>query len=175
MNLGSIIRDVPDFPKPGIMFRDITPLFRNPAAFRFALDGLTELLADQTFDSFAAVESRGFLFAAPLADRLGKDLTILRKPGKLPADTVSESYALEYGEATLEVHRDGLKAGERVVVVDDLLATGGTAAAGITLLERLGAEIVSCAFIVELPDLGGRPNLEAMGMDLHAICAFDGL
>ena len=162
MNLGSIIRDVPDFPKPGIMFRDITPLFRNPAAFRFALDGLTELLADQTFDSFAAVESRGFLFAAPLADRLGKDLTILRKPGKLPADTVSESYALEYGEATLEVHSDGLKAGERVVVVDDLLATGGTAAAAARLIRRLDAEVVGHLFLIELAFLDGR---KALGTD----------
>ncbi len=162
MNLGSIIRDVPDFPKPGIMFRDITPLFRNPAAFRFALDGLTELLADQTFDSFAAVESRGFLFAAPLADRLGKELTILRKPGKLPADTVSESYALEYGEATLEVHRDGLRAGERVVVVDDLLATGGTAAAAARLIRRLDAEVVGHLFLIELAFLDGR---QALGTD----------
>jgi len=162
MNLSKIIRDVPDFPKPGIMFRDITPLFRDPAAFRYALDGLTDLLSEVEFETFAAVESRGFLLAAPLADRLGKRLTILRKPGKLPADTVSESYALEYGEATLEVHRDGLCSDERVVIVDDLLATGGTAAAAARLIRRLDATLIGHLFLVELAFLGGR---EALGED----------
>jgi len=160
MDLRTVIRDVPDFPKPGILFKDITPVLQDPRAFRAALDGLANLLADVSCDRFAAVESRGFLFAAPLADRLGKGLTILRKPGKLPADTVSESYALEYGEATLEIHRDGLAAGERVVIVDDLLATGGTAAAASRLVRRLGGEVAGHLFLVELEFLAGRRALE---------------
>ena len=161
MDLSAVIRDVPDFPKPGILFKDITPVLQDAAAFHAALDGLQALLADVPCDRFAAVESRGFLFAAPLADRLGKGLSILRKPGKLPADTVRESYALEYGEATLEVHRDALAAGERVVIVDDLLATGGTAAAAARLVRRLGGEVSGHLFLVELAFLEGRAALAA--------------
>ncbi len=159
MDLKSIIRDVPDFPKPGILFRDITPVLSDPAAFRCAVDGLAELINGTGFDRLAAIESRGFLFAAPLADRLDKGLTILRKPGKLPCDSVSVSYDLEYGSATLEAHRDSLAAGERVVIVDDLLATGGSAAAAGKLIRELGGEVAGYLFLVELADLKGAERL----------------
>lgn len=162
MDLSNVIRDIPDYPKPGILFKDITPVLLDPAAFRCALDGLTELLAGEDVEVFAAVESRGFLFAAPLADRLGKSLAILRKPGKLPAETLSESYDLEYGSATLEIHADALGPGRRVVIVDDLLATGGTAAAAAKLVRRTGAEVVGHLFLVELSFLDGR---RALGED----------
>jgi len=121
------------------------------------------------------LEARGFILGGAIAHQLSAGFVPIRKKGKLPGTTIRQAYTLEYGEAIVELHDDAVQAGERILLVDDLLATGGTAAAGITLLERLGAEIISCAFIVELPDLGGRPKLEAMGMDLHAICAFDGL
>ncbi len=159
MDLKRVIRDVPDFPAPGILFRDITPVLADPEAFRTALAGMEELLRPVAFDAFAAVESRGFLFAAPLAARAGKGLVILRKPGKLPAATVSLSYALEYGEATLQVHADALRPGQRVVIVDDLLATGGTAEAAGQLIQRLKGVVAGWAFLVELTDLGGRARL----------------
>jgi len=159
MDFKSIIRDVPDFPKPGILFRDITPVLSDPAAFRCAVDGLAELINGTVYDRLAAIESRGFLFAAPLADRLDKGLTILRKPGKLPCDSVSVSYDLEYGSATLEAHRDSLAAGDRVVIVDDLLATGGSAAAAGKLIRELGGEVAAYLFLVELADLKGADRL----------------
>lgn len=159
MDLSTVIRAVPDFPKPGILFRDITPLLNEPAAFRAALDGLAALVRDVPCDRLAALESRGFLFAAPLARQWGKGLVVMRKPGKLPADTVSESYALEYGTATLEVHRDAIAPGERVLIVDDLLATGGTAAAAAALVRRLGGSVAGHLFLVELEGLGGRERL----------------
>jgi len=159
LDLKTVIRDVPDFPRPGILFRDITPVLADPAAFRAALDGLEAYVRTLRCDRLAAVESRGFLFAAPLAARLGLGLAILRKPGKLPAATVAESYALEYGEATLHLHADAVAPGERVAVIDDLLATGGTAAAAGRLIRRLGGEVASYVFLVELADLGGRARL----------------
>ena len=160
MELKSVIRDVPDFPKPGILFRDITPVLSDPAAFRCSVDGLADLIDGTGFDRLAAIESRGFLFAAPLADRLDKGLTILRKPGKLPCDSVSVSYDLEYGSATLEAHRDSLAAGERVVIVDDLLATGGSAAAAGELIRKLGGEVAAYLFLVELTGLEGAKRLD---------------
>jgi adenine phosphoribosyltransferase len=159
MDLRQVIRDVPDFPKPGILFKDITPVLADPAAFRAALSGLRDLLAPLRFDKFAAIESRGFLFAAPLATDFGKGLIILRKPGKLPAATVAERYALEYGEAELQMHADALAPGERVVVVDDLLATGGTAAAAGRLVVRQGGVVAAWLFLVELETLAGRAQL----------------
>ena len=159
MDLKKIIRDVPDFPKPGILFRDITTVLETPEAFEQALEQLEALLDDVDFDVLAAIESRGFLFAAPMAASMGKKLVILRKPGKLPVETEKVSYDLEYGQATLEVHKQSLTAGERVVVVDDLLATGGTAAAAGELVRRLGADVAGYLFLVELDDLGGRAPL----------------
>jgi len=159
MDIRTVIREVPDFPQPGILFRDITPVLADPAALVVALDGLSELISNITCDKLAAMESRGFLFGAPLALRLQRGLVLLRKAGKLPCPTERETYALEYGEAVLEVHRDALKPGERVILIDDLLATGGTARAAGRLVRKLGAEVAAYLFLVELKDLAGRQLL----------------
>ncbi|MFH1131171.1 MAG: adenine phosphoribosyltransferase [Pseudomonadota bacterium] len=155
------IRDIPDFPKPGILFRDITPLLASPKAFGAAIDLLVERYQDKKVDHIVAVESRGFIFGGPLALRLGIALTIVRKPGKLPFKTHEVSYELEYGTSTLQIHQDALKKGARVVILDDLLATGGTAAATCKLAEKLGAKVVECAFAIELEALKGRENIPA--------------
>jgi adenine phosphoribosyltransferase len=157
--LKSILRDVPGFPKPGILFRDITPLLADPEAFRTAIEALAEILAPLSCTKLAAMESRGFLLAAPLAVRLGKGIVPLRKPGKLPAATEAVSYDLEYGQATLEVHRDALTPGESVVIIDDLLATGGTARASGELIRKIGGTVTAYVFLIELADLGGRALL----------------
>ncbi len=163
MDLRKIIRDVPDFPKPGILFRDITPVMENPAAYRTALDGMKDLLADVRFDSFAAIESRGFIFGGPLGVEMDKPMVMLRKAGKLPAATRAVTYALEYGEATLEAHLDAFAPGDRVVIVDDLLATGGTAEASARLVAAAGATVAGFLFLVELDFLDGRKKLEGLG------------
>lgn len=155
------VRDVPDFPKPGILFRDITPLLANPRAFQVAIDLLVERLRPQRLDHVVAIESRGFLLGGPLALALGVPLQLVRKPGKLPWKTDAVSYALEYGEGTLELHRDALGQGDRVALVDDVLATGGTAAAAVTLVQRQAAQVVEAAFLIELAALGGRRQLGA--------------
>lgn len=159
MDLKTVIRNVPDFPVPGILFRDITPVLESPGAFRAALAQLVEAVAGVEFDSIAALESRGFLFGAPMARQLGKPLVILRKPGKLPGELESVSYDLEYGSATLEAHTDSIGAGDRVLVVDDLLATGGTAAAAGQLVTKLAGQVAAYLFLVELTDLEGRVGL----------------
>ncbi|MFH1844238.1 MAG: adenine phosphoribosyltransferase [bacterium] len=159
MDLKSVIVDIPDFPQPGIIFRDLTPILENPDAFRVALDQLVTILADLEYTKLAGIESRGFLFAAPLARQLGIPLVLLRKAGKLPREVEAESYALEYGQATLEVHRDSLGADDRVVILDDLLATGGTAAASGRLVQKLGARVAAYLFVVELAGLHGRDVL----------------
>ncbi len=159
MDIRDHIRAVPDFPKPGILFRDITPVTENPAAYRAALQGLEELLDGLAFDSFAAVESRGFIFGGPLAVTMDKGMVLVRKAGKLPARTRAVTYALEYGEATLEAHVDSFSPGDRVVVVDDLLATGGTAVATAELVAAAGATVSAFLFLVELDFLAGREKL----------------
>ncbi len=156
------LRQVPDFPKPGIRFQDITPLLASPRAMRLALDALTTRARPLRPTLVAAIESRGFLFGAPLAERLGLGFLPVRKPGKLPWKTFQESYALEYGQGVLELHQDAADAGERVLLVDDLLATGGSAAAAVNLLRRTGAEVIGCAFVVELLALRGRAPLHGM-------------
>ena len=153
------IRDVPDFPKPGILFRDITPLLQNGPLLRGVLEQFQARYADQRIEAVVAVESRGLIFGAPLADRLHAGLVIVRKAGKLPHKTIRATYALEYGEGTLEVHADSLTTGRRVVLIDDLLATGGTMQAVVTLTEHFQAQIVDVAFLVELTALGGRARL----------------
>ena len=153
------IRDVPDFPKPGILFKDITPVMEKPTVYRAALEGLKDLLAPVAFDKLAAIESRGFIFGGPLGLDLDKPLVLLRKAGKLPAATRSVTYALEYGEATLESHLDSFASGDRVVIVDDLLVTGGSALASAELVRQSGAEVVGFLFLVELEFLGGREKL----------------
>lgn len=169
------IRTIVDFPHEGIMFRDVTTLFADPRGFRTAIDQMLHPYAGMEIDKVVGLEARGFIMGGAIAHQLTKGFVPIRKKGKLPGATISESYTLEYGEAVVEVHDDAIQPGEKVLVVDDLLATGGTAEAGIKLIERLGGEIVGCAFIIDLPELGGRKKLEAMGMDVHVLCDFEGL
>ena len=159
MELTTHIRAVPDFTKPGILFRDITPLLAEPAAFATAIDRLAEPWQADSIDAVAAVEARGFLFAGPLAVKLGVGIIPVRKPGKLPAETISYRYDLEYGSDTLEMHKGILAQKARVLVVDDVLATGGTAEACVRLIESAGATVAGCSFLVELGGLGGRERL----------------
>jgi adenine phosphoribosyltransferase len=159
MELRNFIRDIPDFPKPGILFKDITPLLANPKAFAYAVERLAEHYRGMPIDAIAAAEARGFLVAAPLALALEKPLVPLRKPGKLPYRTYSLKYELEYGTAELHMHVDGVAGGARVLLVDDLLATGGTMKAGCKLVEQAGGLVVGCGFLVELAFLNGRDKL----------------
>jgi adenine phosphoribosyltransferase len=159
MNLKRFIRDVPDFPEPGVLFRDITPLLQDEQAYRYAIDKLTERFEDSGLEAVVGIESRGFLFAAPLAINLGLPLVPVRKPGKLPATHMRVEYALEYGTGQLDIHSDALQRDASVVIVDDLIATGGTALAAAKLVELLGARVDAFAFVVELADLGGRARL----------------
>jgi len=160
LEIESLIRAIPDFPIPGILFRDITPLLQDPSGFRAAIDLFVERFRDEKIDLVVAIEARGYLFGAPLAYLLCAGFVPVRKPGKLPSTKYSESYALEYGTNALEIHDDAVGRGQRVVVIDDLLATGGTAAATARLLEKLGAQVVGFAFLIELAALGGRAALE---------------
>ncbi len=168
------IRTIPDFPHNGIMFRDVTTLFADPRGFRMAVDQMLHPYAGVHIDKVVGLEARGFILGGAVAHQLSVGFVPVRKKGKLPGKTIEQSYTLEYGEAVVELHDDALQAGERVLVVDDLLATGGTAEAGIKLIERLGAEVVSCAFVVDLPELGGRQKLETMGVNVTTLVEFDG-
>ena len=159
MQLESYIRGIPDFPKPGILFRDITPLLNDSTALKSAVDSLLEQCEPLRPDVIVSVEARGFLLAAPLAYRMGKPLVPIRKQGKLPYKTYSASYDLEYGTDTLEIHRDGITAGQRVLIVDDLLATGGTVSAAAELVRECGGQVAGYAFLIELADLNGRERL----------------
>ncbi len=154
------IRDILDFPKKGILFRDITTLLKNKEAFREAVDCMTDLIRGKEVDLILGVESRGFIFAAPIAYNLGLPLNVIRKPGKLPAEIVSESYTLEYGENTIELHKDAIEKEDKVVIIDDLLATGGTALASAHLVEKFGGKVSSLLFLVELTELKGREKLK---------------
>jgi adenine phosphoribosyltransferase len=169
------IRTIPDFPHEGILFRDVTTLFRDPRGFRLAVDQLLAPFVGQRIDLVAGLEARGFILGGAVAHQLSKGFVPIRKKGKLPGKTVEQDYMLEYGSATVEMHDDAVEADQKVLLVDDLLATGGTAEAGIRLIERLGGEVIGCAFVVDLPDLGGRKRLEDMGMPVHAICSYAGL
>lgn len=171
MNLRDHIRDVPDFPKPGIMFRDITPLLAHPAAFQYCIERLAERYRDAGIKAIAAAEARGFIFAAPLAVELGCGFVPVRKPGKLPFETQSFKYELEYGTDTLEIHTDAFGKGDKVLLVDDLLATGGTIGACAKLVEHSGAEVVGCAFAIELSFLNGRSRLP--GLDVFSLVTYD--
>ncbi len=154
------IREIPDFPKPGILFYDITTLLKDPTAYRAAIDHMLEPYRDERIDVVVGMESRGFIFSAPLAYQLGAGFVPVRKLGKLPAETLTVEYALEYGSNTLEIHRDAIRPGQRVLIVDDLLATGGTVQGTIELVERLQGEVVALAFLVELEFLKGRDRLQ---------------
>lgn len=169
------IRTIVDFPHKGILFRDVTTLFSDPRGFRMCIDQMLHPYAGEPIDKIVGLEARGFILGGAIAHQLGAGFVPIRKQGKLPGKTLSQDYKLEYGEAIVEIHDDAISAGERILIVDDLLATGGTAEAGIKLVERLGGDIVGCAFIVDLPELGGRAKLETMGMDVHALCNFEGM
>ncbi len=168
------IRTIPDFPHPGIMFRDVTTLFGDRDGLRLAIDGLVAACAGLQIDAVAGLEARGFVLGGALADRLGTGFVPIRKKGKLPGKTIEQAYQLEYGSAVIELHEDAIRPGQTVLLVDDLLATGGTAAAGIKLIERLGARVVGCAFVIDLVDLGGRKHLEDLGHKVEALCSYDG-
>ncbi len=168
--LADKIRDIPDFPKPGIVFRDITPLVKDPSTLKLAVEQLIAPFRGERISYVAGIEARGFIFGGLAAWELGVGFIPLRKPGKLPYDVQTITYDLEYGSATLEAHVDALQAGDRVLLVDDLIATGGTAAASCELIERLGAEVVACAFVIELDELSGRDKLA--GHRLHSLVHF---
>jgi len=170
MDIGALIRDVPDFPKPGILFKDITPLLANGDGLRSVVDRLAERYRGKV-DVVVGVESRGFILGAPVAYALGVGLCIVRKPGKLPHDTHSVSYELEYGSDTLEIHQDAVPRGARAVVLDDLLATGGTASAAVSLVEACGGRVVECGFLIELAFLGGRAALAPVSV--HSLLSYD--
>jgi len=171
LRAATLIRDVPDFPKPGILFKDITPVLADPLAMREVMDRFAEFAVGCKPDAVVGIESRGFVLGMPLAMRLGVGFVPVRKLGKLPYDKISEEYALEYGTNTVEVHRDAIKPGQRVLIVDDLLATGGTAAAAVRLVERLGGSVCGFSFLVELAFLHGRAALK--GYEIQSLITFD--
>ncbi|TKB07932.1 adenine phosphoribosyltransferase [Desulforhopalus sp. IMCC35007] len=172
MDLKSTVASIVDWPIEGVIFRDLTTLMKNPEALRESCDIFYERYKDKNIDKVVGIDARGFVFGAVLAYKLGVGFIPVRKKGKLPADTIEESYSLEYGSGTLEMHKDSLDVGDKVVIVDDLIATGGTAGATVNLVKKLGAEIVECAFLIELPDLKGRERLN--GCKMFAMMEFDG-
>ena len=174
MDFRETIRTIPDYPQPGIMFRDITTLLGNARAFRRAVDELVQPYAGIRVDKVAALEARGFILGGAVAHQLSCGFVPIRKKGKLPYTVIGESYALEYGQDRVEIHIDALEKGEHVLLVDDLIATGGTAWAGIRLLERAGANVVGCSFVIDLPELGGADKLRALGKPVTALVAFEG-
>jgi adenine phosphoribosyltransferase len=169
-DLRKLIREVPDFPKPGILFYDITTLLKDPAAFREVIDRMVEQVRGTEIDVVVGMESRGFIFSAPIAYQLGAGFVPVRKLGKLPSETIEVEYALEYGTATLEIHRDAIATGQRVLIVDDLLATGGTVMGTIELVQRLGGVVAGLSFMVELSALHGRQQLSQF--DIHALLTY---
>ncbi|WP_378942263.1 adenine phosphoribosyltransferase [Paracoccus sp. R86501] len=168
------VRSIHDFPHEGIIFRDVTTLFADARGFRMAVDQLLHAYAGTRIDKVVGLEARGFILGGAVAHQLSTGFVPIRKKGKLPGAVISEAYQLEYGEAIMEIHDDALKPGEKVLIVNDLLATGGTAEAAIKLCRRLGAEVVGCAFVIDLPELGGRALLEKLEMPVHALCEFEG-
>jgi adenine phosphoribosyltransferase len=168
----SLIRPVPDFPKPGVVFRDITPVFQSPRALRMVMDSFIQRYVESDFSHIAAMDARGFLFGSIMAYELNKPLILFRKQGKLPADVLAESYQTEYGEALLEVHADSLCEGDRVLIFDDLIATGGTLLAAASLVKRLGAQVYEAAAVIDLPELGGSRKLQDMGIPTFTLTAF---
>ncbi len=174
MPIKSRIRTIPNYPKPGVMFRDIMTLLQDPVGFRLTIEQMLEPFVDVPVDKVAGIEARGFILAGAIAKELDAGFVAVRKKGKLPHDTVGQDYQLEYGSDRIEVHTDAIVAGEKILVVDDLLATGGTALATIKLVEQVGGDIVGCSFIVDLPDLGGSAKLRATGHNVHFLCEFEG-
>ena len=176
MSIKSRIRTVPDYPKKGIMFRDITTLIKDPVGFRLVIDSLTQryMTRDLNFDTIVGIEARGFIIGGAMSYTLGKGFVPIRKAGKLPSDVEEQVYDLEYGSDKIEIHRDSLAKGEKILLVDDLLATGGTAMAAAALIEKLGAQVVEMAFIVNLPDVGGEKRLKAKNYKVFSLTEFEG-
>ncbi|MEO1722337.1 MAG: adenine phosphoribosyltransferase [Pseudomonadota bacterium] len=172
--LAKHIRTIPDFPVPGVQFRDVTTLFAEPVAFKAAVDAMIEPYGATSLHAIAGMDARGFILGGAMSYRMGLPFVPIRKKGKLPYRTIAEAYCLEYGEAIVEIHEDAVTTGQKVLLVDDLLATGGTATAGVKLLRRLEAEVVGAVFLVNLPDLGGEKRLIDLGVDVISLCAFDG-
>jgi adenine phosphoribosyltransferase len=171
VNFKSLIRTVPNFPKAGIMFRDITPLLASGTGFRHVISVMSDRYVGKV-DKIVGIEARGFIFGAAIAHEIGAGFVPVRKPGKLPHDSIGHDYDLEYGTNRVEVHVDGIAKGERIAIVDDLLATGGTALAAVSLAEQAGAIVVECGFVIELLDLPGRQRLQQRGLRVHALCGF---
>lgn len=174
MDIKSLVRTIPDYPKEGIMFRDITTLLAHAEGFRTCLQALAEPYKDVSVDAVVGIEARGFILGAAVADRLGTGFIPIRKKGKLPGKAIGQDYELEYGTDVIEIHEDAIREGERVLIVDDLIATGGTAEAAVKLLNRVGAKIVGAAFVIDLPDLGGCARLRRHGVDCHTLMEFEG-
>ena len=174
MDFKSVIRTIPDYPKPGIMFRDVTTLLGNARAFRTTVDQLVQPYAGMQIDKVAGIEARGFILAGAVAHQLSVGFVPVRKKGKLPWKTIAQTYDLEYGTDTVEIHEDAVQKGENVLLVDDLIATGGTAEAAIKLIERAGGNVVGCSFIIDLPELKGRRRLEKMGKKVLSLVEFEG-
>jgi adenine phosphoribosyltransferase len=173
-DLKGLVRSIPDYPKPGILFRDITTLLADGPAFRELVDRFVTRYRGERIDRVAGIEARGFILGGAVAERLGAGFVPIRKRGKLPAATIGHDYDLEYGTDRVEVHRDGVSAGQRVILIDDLIATGGTALAGLALLSQLAATVVEACFVIDLPELGGRRRLESAGCRTYCVMEFEG-
>jgi adenine phosphoribosyltransferase len=174
MPLKQLIRTIPHYPKQGIMFRDITTLLKDPTGLRMILDGLAKHYEHQTIDKIVGIEARGFIIGAALAYKLGVGFVPIRKAGKLPSETVGQEYTLEYGSGRVEIHTDAINQGEQVLLVDDLIATGGTAEAGVALIQKLSGVVAGCAFVIDLPELGGMKRLLESGLQVFSLCEFEG-
>jgi adenine phosphoribosyltransferase len=174
MPIKSKIRTIPHYPKEGIMFRDFTSLLQDPIGLKISIDDFYNRYKDMKIDKVAGIEARGFIMGGALAYLLGVGFVPIRKQGKLPAETIGQDYELEYGTDRIEIHVDAIKQGERILVVDDLIATGGTAEAAVKLIQEMNGEVVECCFVIDLPDIGGRARLENMGQTVFSQCEFDG-
>lgn len=174
MPIKTLIRTIPHYPKQGIMFRDITTLLKDAAGLKLAIQDIVKRYQGQKIDKVAGIESRGFIVGAPVAYELGVGFVPIRKKGKLPAETIGHDYELEYGADRIEIHVDAIAKGDRVLLIDDLIATGGTAQAAAMLIGKMGGEVIECCFVIDLPDVGGRKRLEKMGLKVFALCEFEG-
>ncbi len=174
MRLAETVRTIPDYPKKGILFRDITTLLGDARAFRTAVDALVQPWAGARIDKVVGMEARGFILGGAVAHQLSAGFVPIRKKGKLPHQTISMAYALEYGVDEMEIHSDAVTKGEKILLIDDLIATGGTAEGAIKLLQKIGAEVVAAAFVIDLPDLGGAKKIEALGVPVQSLIAFEG-